>query len=278
MDMFPSSALVGQNKEESIAALPIDDLIEKSTITRSRLQARKHICVMTGGGVNDDPALKKAGIGIAVADANGAARSASDIILTEPGPSVIISAVLTSQAISQRMTNYTVNLDYFTYAIQSKLDQRCCLIKPFDLLHFHRYMQSPLQSISCSISLHSWSLVLTSLLLSLIMALIDSTIMTISKDRMKPSPQLDSWKLAAIFTTGVILGGYSAMMTVIFFWAAYKKDFFPEFGGWGGVIWLYNLLFYFPLHCIKFFIRYALIGKAWDLLLNKGLLSRGRKT
>ncbi|KAK8619667.1 hypothetical protein V6N13_135949 [Hibiscus sabdariffa] len=106
--MFPSSALVGQNKEESIAALPIDDLIEKSTITRSRLQARKHICVMTGGGVNDDPALKKAGIGIAVADANGAARSASDIILTEPGPSVIISAVLTSQAISQRMTNYTI--------------------------------------------------------------------------------------------------------------------------------------------------------------------------
>lgn len=75
----------------------------------SRLQARKHICGMTGDGVNDAPALKKADIGIAVADSTDAARSASDIVLTEPGLSVIISAVLTSRAIFQRMKNYTVN-------------------------------------------------------------------------------------------------------------------------------------------------------------------------
>lgn len=75
-----------------------------------RLQARKHICGMTGDGVNDAPALKKADIGIAVADATDAARSASDIVLTEPGLSVIISAVLTSRAIFQRMKNYTVRL------------------------------------------------------------------------------------------------------------------------------------------------------------------------
>lgn len=73
-----------------------------------RLQARNHICGMTGDGVNDAPALKKADIGIAVADATDAARSASDIVLTEPGLSVIISAVLTSRAIFQRMKNYTV--------------------------------------------------------------------------------------------------------------------------------------------------------------------------
>ena len=73
-----------------------------------RLQAREHICGMTGDGVNDAPALKKADIGIAVADATDAARSASDIVLTEPGLNVIISAVLTSRAIFQRMKNYTV--------------------------------------------------------------------------------------------------------------------------------------------------------------------------
>ena len=74
-----------------------------------RLQEKKHIVGMTGDGVNDAPALKKADIGIAVADATDAARSASDIVLTEPGLSVIISAVLTSRCIFQRMKNYTVS-------------------------------------------------------------------------------------------------------------------------------------------------------------------------
>lgn len=53
------------------------------------------------------------------------------------------------------------------------------------------------------------------------------TIMTISKDRVKPSPLPDSWKLSEIFATGIVLGGYLAMMTVIFFWAAYETDYFP---------------------------------------------------
>lgn len=82
-----------------------------------KLQERKHICGMTGDGVNDAPALKKADIGIAVADCTDAARGASDIVLTEPGLSVIISAVLTSRAIFQRMKNYTVG--FFTCSSSS---------------------------------------------------------------------------------------------------------------------------------------------------------------
>ena len=55
-----------------------------------RLQKLGHMIAMTGDGVNDAPALSKANVGVAVADASDAARSAADIVLTEPGLSVII--------------------------------------------------------------------------------------------------------------------------------------------------------------------------------------------
>lgn len=67
---------------------------------------------MIGNSVNDDPALKKADIGIAVADATDAACSAADIVLTEPGLNVIITAILISRAIFQRMRNYMVRVGF----------------------------------------------------------------------------------------------------------------------------------------------------------------------
>ena len=75
-----------------------------------RLHARKHICGMTGDGVNDAPTLKKASIRIAIYDATDATRGAYNIVLTEPGLIVIIITFLTSCSIFQRMKNYVVRL------------------------------------------------------------------------------------------------------------------------------------------------------------------------
>ncbi|XP_050212369.1 ATPase 8, plasma membrane-type [Mercurialis annua] len=326
-NMYPSSSLLGDSKDESVAGIPIDELIEKADgfagvfpehkyeIVK-KLQERKHICGMTGDGVNDAPALKKADIGIAVADATDAARGASDIVLTEPGLSVIISAVLTSRAIFQRMKNYTIYAVSITIRIVMGF-MLVALIWKFDFSPF---------------------------MVLIIAILNDGTIMTISKDRVKPSPVPDSWKLKEIFATGVVLGTYMAIITVIFFWLAHDTDFFPEkFGvrvirdehseltaalylqvsiisqalifvtrsrswsyvecpgllligafiaaqlvatiiavyanwgfanmqgigwGWAGVIWVYSLITYIPLDILKFMIRYALSGKAWDNLLQ----------
>ena len=72
------------------------------------LQAQDLTVGMTGDGVNDAPALKKAQIGIAVEGATDAARAAADIVLTAPGLSVIIDAILTSRCIFARVRNYVI--------------------------------------------------------------------------------------------------------------------------------------------------------------------------
>ncbi|KAL4312346.1 hypothetical protein GQ457_01G039620 [Hibiscus cannabinus] len=325
-NMYPSSALLG-DKGNALERIGVDELIEKADgfagvfpehkyeIVK-RLQQRKHICGMTGDGVNDAPALKKADIGIAVDDATDAARSASDIVLTEPGLSVIVSAVLTSRAIFQRMKNYTI------YAVSITIR----IVLGFMLLAL------------------IWKFDFSPFMVLIVAILNDGTIMTISKDRVKPSPVPDSWKLKEIFGTGIVLGTYLACMTVVFFWAANDSDFFsdkfevksirhnqdeltaavylqvsivsqalifvtrsrswsfverPGFllviafllaqlvatviavyadwgfarikgigWGWAGVIWLYSLVTYFPLDVIKFLIRYAMTGKAWENLIQ----------
>ncbi|KAI3915303.1 hypothetical protein MKX01_035562 [Papaver californicum] len=209
-NMYPSASLLGQTDSTS-ESIPIDQLIEeadgfagvfpehKYNIVK-KLQESKHIVGMTGDGVNDAPALKRADIGIAVDDSTDAARSAADIVLTEPGLSVIISAVLTSRAIFQRMKNYTI------YAISITIR----IVFGFMLISL------------------IWRFNFSPFMVLVIAILNDGTIMTISKDRVKPSPSPDSWKLKDIFATGIVLGSYQALMTVLFFWIIYETDFFPK--------------------------------------------------
>jgi H+-transporting ATPase len=72
------------------------------------LQKRNHIVGMTGDGVNDAPALKKADCSIAVSGATDAARAAASIVLLSSGLSVIIDAIKESRRIFQRMNSYAI--------------------------------------------------------------------------------------------------------------------------------------------------------------------------
>lgn len=83
------------------------------------LQERNHLVGMTGYGVDDAPALKQAEIGIAVSGATDAARAAADLVLTEPGLSVIIRAVEEARYIFERMNSCASNIERPRIARQS---------------------------------------------------------------------------------------------------------------------------------------------------------------
>ncbi len=143
------------------------------------LQKLGHIVGMTGDGVNDAPALKKADCGIAVSDATDAARAAASIVLMAPGLSVIIDAIKESRKIFQRMNSYAI------YRITETL--RVLLFMTLSILVFNFYP-------------------VTAVMIVMLALLNDGAILSIAYDKVKYKNQPEAWNMRMVLGISSVLG------------------------------------------------------------------------
>jgi plasma-membrane proton-efflux P-type ATPase len=184
VNILPASAFVNKSDVESEGLVENADgfaqvFPEHKYRIVGLLQEKGHIVGMTGDGVNDAPALKKADAGIAVAGATDAAKAAADVVLTKPGLSVIIDSIKEARKIFARMNNYAI------YRIAETT--RVLFFLSLAIIAFNFYPLTPVMIV--------------------VLALLnDLPIMMIAYDNVKIHDKPVRWNMRGVLTVASLLG------------------------------------------------------------------------